>query len=187
MALVASEHNPPLTVRPATQKDYGAIAAIYNEAIAQGSITMDTEPSTAESIQASADKMTDREIFLVGELETNPNPDQSTEKEVQKQVVGWGVVKRYSDRIGYQFCCETSIYLSFSVIGKGYGHLLQSALMKQVRAYNYYHIVAKILAVNQGSIRFHQRFGFEIVGTQKKIGFINDTWHDVVIMQCFIS
>ncbi|MEL7351883.1 MAG: N-acetyltransferase family protein [Cyanobacteria bacterium P01_A01_bin.116] len=183
MPLAASEHkpspHPSLHIRPAIQQDYGAIASIYNEAIAQGGITMDTQLSTAKRIQAIASKMTDREILLVGELAPSasvPNP-----------VVGWGVIKRYSDRVGYDVCCETSIYLSFSARGKGYGPLLQSALMTQVKAYGYRHIVAKILADNQGSIRFHQRFGFDIVGTQNKIGFINNTWHDVVIMQCLIS
>lgn len=161
-----------LTLRPAGERDYGAIAAIYNEAIAQGGITMDTQPYTVQSVQAIAHSMTERETLLVGELEG--------------QVIGWGKVKRYSDRTGYRFCCETSVYLSFSSVGQGYGSLFLSALIDRARADGYYHIVAKILAANQGSIRFHQRFGFEIVGIQKDIGFINETWHDVVIMQRLI-
>lgn len=161
-----------LKIRPAKGRDYGAIAAIYNEAIAQGSITMDTQPYTVQSVQAITHKMTDRETLLVGEA--------------AGRVIGWGKVKRYSDRPGYRFCCETSVYLSFASAGQGYGALLLCALIERAQAHGYRHIVAKILAVNQRSIRFHQRFGFEIVGTQKGIGFINQTWHDVVIMQCLI-
>ncbi|MEL6816583.1 MAG: N-acetyltransferase family protein [Cyanobacteria bacterium J06598_3] len=168
----ASVSMSALKVRPASERDYGAIAAIYNEAIAQGSITMDTQPYTAQSVQAIANNMTAKETLLVGELAGH--------------VIGWGNVKRYSDRPGYRFCCETSVYLSFALAGRGYGALLLSALIARAQVAGYRHIVAKILAVNQRSIRFHQRFGFEIVGTQKAIGFINQTWHDVVIMQRLI-
>ncbi|MEO0538062.1 MAG: N-acetyltransferase family protein [Cyanobacteria bacterium P01_A01_bin.123] len=162
-----------LNIRPANPQDYPAIASIYNEAIAHGGITMDGQPYTVEDIQAIAQKMNHREGLWVGE--------------VSGQAIGWGIIKRYSDRIGYQVCCETSIYLTFAETGKGYGSALQKALMKQVADYGYHHIVAKILAANWGSVQFHQRLGFEIVGTQKDIGFINGAWHDVVIMQCLLS
>ena len=161
-----------LNIRPATAADYDAIASIYNEAIAHGGITMDGHTQTTEHVRAIVQKMTDREIILVGE--------------VDDLVIGWGIVKRYSDRLGYHVCCETSIYLTFSAKGKGYGKQLQITLMEQVRQFGYHHIVAKILTANQGSVRFHQQFGFETVGVQKEIGFIDGTWHDVVIMQCIL-
>ncbi|NEQ49282.1 MAG: N-acetyltransferase [Leptolyngbya sp. SIO3F4] len=161
-----------LNIRPAEPQDYGAIASIYNEAITHGGITMDGTHYTQQDIQKIVQKMNQREALIVAENATN--------------VIGWGIIKRYSDRIGYQLCCETSTYLTFSETGKGYGDILQSALMEKIKAYDYHHIVAKILAGNQGSIRFHQRYGFEVVGIQKEIGFMDGTWHDVVIMQCIL-
>lgn len=163
-------------IRPANSVDFEAIANIYNESVAKGGITMDTQPKQAADIQKIAQNMGDRESLLVAVL--GPSPEA--------QVVGWGIVKKYSNRPGYQFCCETSIYLSFSQTGRGYGKVLQNALMKQVAAYGYRHVVAKILAHNQASIRFHQSFGFVSVGIQKEIGFIQNQWHDVMIMQCLI-
>lgn len=162
-----------LCIRPAGAEDYAAIASIYNEAIAVGGITMDGQFKTAEDIRAIAEKMGESEIYLVGET--------------AQGIAGWGIVKAYSERLGYKVACETSIYLTHSEVGKGYGTLLQTALMKQVKAYKYHHIVAKILGGNTSSIRFHQRFGFEVVGVQKEIGFINGDWHDVVILQCILS
>ncbi|MEM7795371.1 MAG: N-acetyltransferase family protein [Cyanobacteria bacterium P01_C01_bin.118] len=158
-----------LKIRPAELEDCGAIASIYNEAIAHGGITMDGQLQTAEDIQALLAKFNQREVLLVAEVDSS--------------VVGWGVIKRYSDRIGYQVCCETSVYLSFSETGKGYGEPLQRSLIKRVSELGYYHIIAKILGNNQGSIRFHQRLGFTVVGIQKDIGYIDGTWHDVVILQ----
>ncbi|MEL6261773.1 MAG: N-acetyltransferase family protein [Cyanobacteria bacterium J06626_6] len=161
-----------LVVREAHEADYGAIAAIYNEAIAQGGITMDGLPITEAAICAIALGMGEREMYLVAEI--------------SGRVIGWGVIKRYSDRLGYQFCCETSIYLTRHELGKGYGKVLQTAIMERVSQFGYRHIVAKILAANNNSVRFHEYFGFETVGVQKKIGFMNERWLDVVIMQCLL-
>ena len=158
-----------LTIRPAEPKDYGAIASIYNEAIAHGGMTMDGQPYTENDYAAIVQKMNHREALFLAET--------------PERAIGWGIIKRYSDRLGYQVACETSIYLTLSETGKGYGKILQKRLMEKVADYGYHHIVAKIVAANEGSIRFHQQFGFEIVGIQKEIGFINGTWHDVVIMQ----
>jgi len=163
---------PLQAIRPAQPEDYTTIAAIYNEAIAKGGITMDGQPYSPSDIQTIVEKMSDRETLLVAET--------------PQKIVGWGIIKRYSDRLGYQVCCETSIYLTCAETGKGYGTVLQKRLMQMVAEYGYHHIVAKILATNRGSVQFHQRFGFEVVGVQKEIGYVNGTWHDVVIMQCLV-
>ena len=161
-----------MEIRSVEVRDYSSIAAIYNESIACGGITMDGRPYSSEDIRAMVEKMGDREVLLVAEA--------------NGKIVGWGAIKRYSDRLGYQRCCETSTYFSLSETGKGYGQRLQDTLMKKVAGYGYHHVVAKILAANRGSIRFHQRFGFELVGIQKEIGFMNGRWHDVAIMQCLL-
>ena len=167
-----SPQSSPLIIRPAQPQDYPAIASIYNEAIAHGGITMDDRPYDGDDIQKNVDKMGDREALVVGCI--------------GDRVVGWGIIKRYSDRIGYQVCCETSIYLSFSETGKGYGHLIQQTLLTKVAALGYHHVVAKIGATNHGSIRFHERFGFTLVGIQKEIGCIRGVWHDVAILQYLV-
>ncbi|MEM7771106.1 MAG: N-acetyltransferase family protein [Cyanobacteria bacterium P01_E01_bin.6] len=169
-------HQSNVMIRPAEPRDFQAIADIYNEAIAHGGMTMDGRLYTANDIQAMVQKMSSREIILVADIEQEP----------EANIIGWGIVKQYSDRLGYQVCCETSIYLTFSQRGKGYGRHLQTALMKQVEQFKYHHIVAKIVASNQSSIRFHQQFGFELVGIQKEIGQMQGTWYDIAIMQCIL-
>ena len=58
--------------------------------------------------------------------------------------------------------------------------------MEKVREFRYHHVVTKIWASNLGSIRFHQRFGFEMVGVQKEVGYLGGAWRDVAIMQCIL-
>lgn len=162
-----------IKIRQFLPSDFQAIANIYNEAVLKGGITMDREPYSAQQIEELVGKFNPRETILVAEK--------------NNAVVGWGIIKKYSDRTGYRLACETSIYFTLSETKKGYGHALQAALLEQVETFDYHHVVAKILAANQGSIKFHQKFGFEKVGIQKEIGFYEGQWHDVAILQLLIS
>ncbi|WP_233501484.1 GNAT family N-acetyltransferase [Acaryochloris thomasi] len=159
-------------MRPSKRQDYSAVASIYNQAIATGGMTFHEQELSAGYIQRWVEGFCDRESLLV--LVYND------------QILGWGVVKRYSDRTGYRFCCETSIYLDSAETGKGYGSILQKALLQKAVELNYHHVVLKIVASNQGSIRFHEQFGFETVGIQEEIGFTHGRWHDVAIMQLIL-
>ncbi|ABW25821.1 GNAT family N-acetyltransferase [Acaryochloris marina] len=162
----------PVQIRASTSADYAAIASIYNEAIATGSITFDTRQFEASDIQAWVNKFCDRECLLVIER--------------QQQVLGWGIVKQYSDRPGYRICCETSIYLTFAEKGQGLGKMMQTALLQKVVGLGYHHVVVKIVATNDDSIAFHKSFGFEMVGVQREVGHVADRWQDVAIMQLIL-
>ena len=166
---MATRGRSKIVVRPAEQRDCARLAQVYNDAIRSGVSTMDAEPVDARYFIRQLAAFKDREVLLVGESKAG--------------VVGWAVVKRYSDRPGYRHTCETSVYVADSLQGNGYGSVLQQAIVERADAFGYRHLVAKILAANESSIEFHKRFHYEIVGTQRKIGFLNGQWHDVVIMQ----
>lgn len=156
-----------LKIRDAVGADCDAIADIYYEAMKSGRSTMDTErrqPCYFEKLIGRCG-----EALLVAE--------------VARSVIGWSIVKRYSDRYGYRFACETSIYISESCQDGGLGTKLFAATMDRARKLGYRHVVAKVLATNDSSIRFHERFGYETVGRQRAIGYLNGAWQDVVIMQ----
>ena len=162
-----------ITIRTFTNQDLPAITSIYNQHIADGNSTFDGYPYSVEKMKGIVANFNSRETILVAEK--------------AKKVIGWGSIKRYSDRLGYQFCCETSIYFYLEELGQGYGKILLTKLLAQVKQFNYHHVVAKILGCNQKSVKFHQKFGFEIVGVQKEIGFSQGKWEDIVIMQLIFS
>jgi phosphinothricin acetyltransferase len=171
--LLKSQDCYPIKIRTFVEQDLMAIANIYNQHIANGGSTLDGYPYSVEEMKSMVSKFNQRETILVAQKE--------------ETIIGWGSIKRYSDRLGYRVCCETSIYFYYSETGKGYGRILQTELLEKVREFGYHHIVTKILAGNQKSIQFHQRFGFEIVGIQKEIGFSQGKWQDVVIMQLIFA
>ena len=155
-------------LRDATLADSEAIARIQRQSVEAMDSTM-AAPASTSDIASQLQAMGPREVWLV--------------VEEPESVVGWGVVKKYSPRPGYDLCCETSIFLDRSLRGRGLGKPLQQELLDRAVALGYHHVVAKIWADNAGSIRFHERFGYEMVGVQREIGWVGGQWRDVAIMQ----
>ena len=156
-------------VRDAVRGDAPAIAAIYNESIAARDSTMQLEPVNGETVERWIRDTGEREAVLV-----------LTEGD---SVVGYGVVKRYSDRGGYRYAAETSVYLRRARTGEGFGTILQAALIDRCRTYGYHHLVAKLWAENEPSRALHRKFGYELVGVQREIGYVEGEWRDVALMQ----
>ncbi len=55
--------------------------------------------------------------------------------------------------------------------------------MRCCRQFGYHHVVAKIVATNEAAIRYNERLGYELVGTQERIGRVSEGFVDVCIMQ----
>ncbi len=170
-----SAHSPRQRnhIRLASPAEWERLAHIYNEAIHSGRSTMDLIPVDANYFRKLTDGFTPRECLLVAEHAT--------------RIAAWGIVKQYSDRPGYALACETSVYVAEAHQGHGLGTALQAAIIKTAWGFGYRHLVAKILAVNETSIRFHHHNDYQIAGTQKKIGFLNGIWHDIIIMQRILT
>ena len=152
--------------------DAETVREIYNEHINAGYSTMDQKPKTLPEIEDWFKEFRQRELIVMLEDEN--------------QVLGWGIIKRYSDREGYDKACETAIYLRSSETRKGYGTLMKKWIIEKCRELEYHHLVAKIFSSNIASLEYNKNLGYEIVGKQKEIGFVNGQWLDVTIMQLLI-
>ena len=56
-------------------------------------------------------------------------------------------------------------------------------LISHCQQQSIHHLKARIVAGNDASIDFHLRLGYEVVGTQKEVGQMDDQWLDVVLLQ----
>lgn len=164
-----------LLIRDATAADGAAVAEIYNESIAAGDCTMDDAPKSAEEMAELIRGFSEREVILI------------LEDDADGQVLGWGIIKKYSDRPGYRFACETSVYLRRELTGRGFGPRVKRALLDRCRQFGYHHLVAKVWADNERSIAYNRNFGYEVVGIQKEIGHMNGRWQDVAILQLVLE
>ena len=161
-----------MNFRIADITDARAVMEIYNEHISAGNSTMDQQPKSLMEIEAWFKGFLERELIVLFE-----DADY---------VLGWGIIKRYSDREGYAKACETAIYLRTTETRKGYGTLIKKWIIEKCRELGYHHLVAKIFSSNIASIEYNKKLGYELVGTQKEIGYVNGQWQNVTIMQLII-
>ena len=162
-----------LAILPCAIRDYQVVAEIYNEYISDGNATMEENFKSADDIARWVAHFNSRERLYVLKKD--------------KRVLGWGIIKRYSDRGGYRFAAETAIYITSQELRKGYGSQMKKYLIDKCKDLGYHHLVAKVFAHNEASIRYNIELGYSIVGRQKEVGFKNDRWVDVVIMQYIIT
>ncbi|MEZ4884496.1 MAG: N-acetyltransferase family protein [Chitinophagales bacterium] len=162
-----------ITIRAFELSDAQAVADIYNEHTLAYTATMDAVRRTTEDIEGWYHKFGERELMKVAEVEG--------------KVVGWGIIKKYSDRVGYRTTCETAVYFKNSEIGKGYGTKMKKLIIEICKELKYHHLVAKIWSTNTASIEYNLKLGYEMVGTQKEVGYLNGKWIDVTIMQLILK
>lgn len=170
---MGTDRSDGATIRDSEAHDAAAIASIHNETIRARNATMELEEKTTEGVAAWLAGMHPSEAVLVLELDG--------------AVIGWGVIKRYSDRPGYTHAGETSVYLRRSVLRRGLGTRLKKAVMRRARELGYHHLVARVWADNEASIAYNERLGYEMVGRQREIGFVDGTWRDIAVLQCLLD
>ena len=158
-------------IRPSSDADVTAIAAIYAHHVLHGTGTFETEPpSPADMAGRRADVLAKGLPYLVAEQDG--------------QVLGFAYCTWFKPRPAYRFSAEDSIYLAADQAGRGLGRLLLSELAAQAEQAG----VRKLIAVigdsaNAGSIGVHRAMGFQHVGVLSACGWKFDRWLDVVLME----
>lgn len=169
-----SETEPGITLRDATPSDAAVIHQAYNAYVGNGFITFDLD---GKPLQHFVDKLTDR----------HPAEAWVVACDADGLVTGYGCLFPYSDRCGYKTTGETSVYLLPEHRGKGIGGLIKGELIERARGLGYHTLIARLVADNAASFENNLRAGYEVVGTLRESGFVNDRWHDVVIMQLMLD
>ncbi len=103
------------------------------------------------------------------------------------KLVGFGMYSEFRFREAYKFTVEHSVYVSEKHIGKGIGKVLLSELIQLAKAQGLHTMIGVIDSENQGSIEFHEQFGFKTVGIIKESGYKFDRWLDSVFMQLLLK
>jgi phosphinothricin acetyltransferase len=98
-------------------------------------------------------------------------------------VVGFGMYSEFRFREAYQFTVEHSVYVSEDFQSKGVGKQLLQELINLARKQKIHTMIGVIDSENQGSVVFHEKFGFKTVGIIKESGYKFDRWLDSVLMQ----
>lgn len=160
-------------LRPATPDDAGAIAEIYNEAVARSVATFDTAPRSIERQRLWLEEHAPPWVALV-----------ATESGA---VVGWASLSPWSDRPAYSRTAEVSVYVASGTRGRGVGTALLTALVAEGGRAGFHTLLARIADRNPASLRLHRALGFVPVGEMREVGRKFDRWIDVTLLQRMYS
>jgi phosphinothricin acetyltransferase len=155
-----------LTPRAASPADAAAIAAIYNQGIADRVGTFETEPRSAQQIEAWFDSH--HPIVVVEE---------------RKEVVAFSSTSTYRDRPCYAGIAEFSVYVARDRRGMGVGHVAMTALLQAAEAAGYWKLLSRIFPENRASRALMAKLGFSEVGIYRRHGKLDGVWRDCVIVE----
>jgi phosphinothricin acetyltransferase len=159
------------SLRAATVGDIAAVAAIYRQAVLEGTASFEIEPPyEAEMLRRFEAIVGAGYPYFVAEL--------------GGRIVGYAYASAYRTRPAYRHTVEDSIYIAPEAQGKGIGRLLLKALIDASTASGYRLMVAVIGdSRNYASITLHRSAGFTFCGTIHSVGYKFGRWLDSVIMQ----
>lgn len=100
--------------------------------------------------------------------------------EQEGRLTGYAYAHRIREREAYQWSAELSIYLAPDFASKGTGARLYECLISLLALQNVRNVYGGITGGNARSIRFHEKLGFNYMGTYRSIGYKNGTWLDVL-------
>jgi L-amino acid N-acyltransferase YncA len=155
-----------LTARAASLTDASAIALIYNEGIADRIGTFETEPRSAQQIEAWFDGR--RPIVVVEEV---------------REVVAFAATSAYRSRPCYAGVAEFSVYVARNRRGTGAGRVAMTALLEAAEAAGLWKLLSRIFPENTASRALMAKVGFREVGTYLRHGKLDGVWRDCVIVE----
>ena len=159
-----------LQVRDAREEDLAGVLAIYNDVIATTTAVYRDDPATLE----------DRREWWQARAAQGYPVLVAVEEGV---VVGFASFGDFRASPGYRYTVEHSVHVRAGRRGSGVGQALMQPLIARARALGKHVMMAGVDADNAGSIRFHERLGFERVGHLREVGFKFGRRLDLVFLQ----
>jgi phosphinothricin acetyltransferase len=158
-------------VRPASEADMGPVSDIYAHYVLNSLATFEETPPTLEEMLARRRVSVDLGLpYLVAEA--------------GGEIVGFTYAAAYRARPAYRFTIEDSVYVAEGMSGRGIGSALLGDLIARCERGPWRQILAVVGdSANAGSIALHRRFGFELVGTLRSVGFKLGRWVDTPVLQ----
>ncbi|MDQ3783819.1 MAG: N-acetyltransferase family protein [Actinomycetota bacterium] len=145
--------------------DWDRVRAIYEQGIATGDATFETEaPDWAGWDCSHLDRL--RLVACVN-----------------AKVEGWVALSPVSTRCVYGGVAELSIYVAAEARGAGLGRALVSRLIPASELEGFWTIEAGVFPENSASIALLEGSGFRVVGTRERLGRLRGRWRDVVLLE----
>ena len=133
-------------MRMAVEADVPAMLAVYAPYIEETTYSFEYTVPSEEEFLTRFRRITEQFPWLVWEEEGT--------------VLGYAYGSLPFERAAYAWCAEVSIYLAPEFQGKGIGKKLYAAVEEILWRQGYRIIYALITSENEGSLRFHEKVGY---------------------------
>lgn len=153
-------------IRPATEADADALAAIYNHYITDTVITFEETPVSVEEFAGRI-----RHVLEAGYPYLVDEEDG--------RVTGYAYASQFRTRVAYRYTVETTVYLDQTLTGRGAGTRLYTALIDELKQRGFHLALGGITLPNPASVALHEKLGFHKVAHFSEVGFKFDRWLDV--------
>lgn len=164
-----------MDIRDARPADAEGIAAIYNDAVAH---------TTAIWNDATVDAA-DRAAWIAARQASGYPVLVAVDR--GDTVVGYASFGDWRAFDGYRHTVEHSVYVRSDQRGGGIGRALMLTLIERARGLGKHVMVAGVEAGNEGSLRLHERLGFEHAGTLRQVGTKFGAWLDLTFLQLMLD
>ncbi len=154
-----------MSIRIAKSTDAASILSIYAPYVLNTAITFETAlPSIKEFEQR-----------IITCLEIRP----WIVFETDGIIAGYAYAAKHRERSAYQWCVESSVYVSDHFQKKGIATSLYTTLFKVLKYQGFINVYAGITLPNDKSIGFHKKFGFTKIAEYTNIGYKLNKWNSV--------
>ena len=147
-----------------TPEDWPAVRAIYEQGMASGVATFETEAPSWDAWNAA--RLPHSRLVARDEA-----------------VLGWAALSPISRRACYAGVAEVGIYVAERARGRGVGRALLEALIRSAEEHGIWTLQGATIAENAASIALQQRCGFRIVGRRERIAKRDGVWRDTVLTE----
>ncbi|MCB2379050.1 N-acetyltransferase family protein [Hymenobacter sp. BT635] len=155
-----------IQLHPLTEAHWPAVRAIYEQGIATGNATFQTEAPEWDA-------------WNTGHLAHS----RLVAEAADGQIVGWAALTPVSGRCVYAGVAEISVYVAAAARGHGVGRQLLQALVAESEQHGIWTLQAGIFPENAASVRLHEAAGFRVVGQRERIGQMHGVWRDTVLLE----
>jgi phosphinothricin acetyltransferase len=161
------------SMRLAVPSDSENILKIYAPYITDTAVSFETEVPSVSDFFSRVEIVTEQYPFLV--------------YQVGDEIVGFAYASKHRERAAYLFDVDVSIYVLPEYHGSGIANRLYNSLFTILLKLGYKNAYAAYTEPNIKSMKFHNKFGFTLIGTHHKTGYKFGQWHDVTWLEKVIS
>lgn len=169
-----------IKIRAAAVQDAEKILKIYAPYIEKTAITFEYEVPSVEEFAERIRKTLQRYPYLVAEADG--------------EIVGYAYAGAFHERAAYDWAVETAIYVDMDKKKMGIGGRLYDALELVLKEQGILNLNACIAYpaeedayLTKGSVAFHEKRGYRMVGRFYQCGYKFNRWYDMVWMEKHIG